>query len=199
MIILIDVDGVIADFYGSLLEHVNLIVENEYPDKKARPKIPKFDVLTDYWCEKQFPPELQEISTDIVSQSSFWAGLQEIPGSINAINRIYEAGHTIKFVTSPTLACDTWLNIRLDWLQDRFGWATKEDLIVCSCKEYIDGDIFIDDYKKNIDAWENLGWRRNRGLAQEAVLFTAPYNKCHLTADWGDILKALGIKNGINH
>lgn len=194
IIILIDVDGVIADFYGHMLSLLKAEARTIFSKGDKLRKTLKKENIKDYWAQGQLPAQHQKIIQKLVARSDFWASIPEIPDAVSSINALKEAGAKIKFVTSPTLICRDWERTRLEWLQKRFDWVNIDDLIVCSCKEYIDGDIFIDDYREHVDKWNERKFHRACEYMEEApffngYLFEAPYNEKGLS--WKKILGEL--------
>ena len=188
MIVLIDVDGVIAQFYQSMLRHVSEIATIRYPNNKKLNKSIKYQDIKLYWCYDQMPKEHVSIAREVTSQDSFWRTLPEIPEAVEAINKLHEQ-HSILFATHPTVSCPTWTTARRTWLQMRFPWVTSDSLIITAAKKYIDGDILIEDAAHNLDAWLEERTSRNPSRKYQGFLFTAPYNRNRKQYGWQEILE----------
>ena len=177
MIVLVDVDGVVAQFYQSMLLHTSKIASVRFANDAKLKEVIKYTDIFTYWCYNQMPEEHVQIANEVTSQDSFWRNLPEIPYAIEALNKLYDK-HTIIFVTSPTERCSTWASARLAWLQEKFPWVTSDSLIITHAKSYIDGDVLIEDSADNLRKWNNQRIVRNNTCHQpQGFLFYAPYNK----------------------
>ena len=155
MHILLDVDGVVADFTGHLL-------------KLAAPRLHPIDI-TD-WNFFQFLTDNEaRCARMLLDTSKFWETQPLIPGAEAGVAEFRAAGHDVVFVTSPWPSCKEWGYVRREWLKRHFGDAAP--VIVTGAKEYIEGGIFIDDRPETVRAW-----RTAHGATGVALLFDAPYN-----------------------
>src|ERR1700690_547922 len=91
--ILIDQDGVIADFESGFLS----AWQQKYPDKYFVP----LDQRTSFRIKEQYPLTDHEDVHNIYTAKGFIENLPPIPGAIQALKEILEADFTIKICTSP--------------------------------------------------------------------------------------------------
>lgn len=195
MIILVDVDGVVAQFYQSMLKHVSRIAAVRFYGNEKLANSLRYSDVTTYWCYDQMPEEHVRIAKEVTSQDGFWQNLPEVPLAVEAINKLHKQ-HTVIFVTHPTTTCPTWAAARLQWLQRRFPWVTPDSLIVTAAKQYVDGDVLIEDAAHNLESWLNERYLRNPNRDYKGFLFYAPYNRHKkVQYGWQGILKALRIRN----
>lgn len=151
--ILIDVDGVVADFTGDLLRAVD---SDLTPDDITSWDI--FDLLGDG----------AERARDICRQDDFWRGLSVLPGAYEAVEKL-QRDNEIFWVTSPWWSCRTWEHARREWLRRHFG-TKPNNVITTSAKHMVCGDVFIDDKPQHVERWA----ARHPGVAW---LYDQPYNR----------------------
>lgn len=140
--VLIDVDGVIANF----VDKISSYLENRFEIVIDRSKIYS-DVKKEakgFWDEE---------CDDFIRQPGFAQSLDEIPGAVNAVKQIMEASDgKVLFVTSPYDSSPTWCYDRYMWLKDRFE-ISRDDVIFARDKRFISGLTLIDDRWENVVDW----------------------------------------------
>lgn len=156
MDILIDVDGVVADFVGGLLDAINSSL--------------KATDITVYWMFELLSPEERKQATSIMSEPSFWRCLRPIDRAIEGVEKLREAGHSILWATHPWSCCRGWCDARRDWLYQHFA-ADDDEILFGSAKYRIAGDVLIDDNPKFIKSWQIA---YDKGCA---LLYSQPYNR----------------------
>src|SRR3989338_3008648 len=93
LLILLDQDGVLADFEGRFLELWRERYPNEmYVPREAR----RFYELTD-----EYPRELKEAVLGVYESEGFFLSLPPIPGALAGAKALMELGHDIRICTSP--------------------------------------------------------------------------------------------------
>lgn len=158
-ILLLDVDGVFADFLGGVLHHLTL----HYKTGE--------EVTRESITEWAFIEKLSDRSRDrldkLLSQYTFWRSLKTIPRSSHYFPTLAQYFDTY-FVTAPWPGCQTWTHARSEWLKHRLG-VSPDRIIFTSRKELIRGDILIDDNPAFIRKWKTANPRG------KAYLFDTPY------------------------
>jgi len=155
--LLLDVDGVCADFSGALISAVgsDLKVEN----------VTRWDILG------LFTIEQRELAYDYLADPEFWRSLPVIEGAEEGVP-VLEVTHNILWVTSPWASCEGWEDARRAWLNEHFNMDEKgQPYHPRSDKENIAGDAMIDDKPSNVEKWAAA---HPKG---KAYLFDAPYNR----------------------
>ena len=132
----IDVDGVLADFAGALLDEFPL----DLPEK------PPWDII------KLYDPERREAVYDRLADPRWWVNLPVIDGATAGIKYLKSLGHELTYVTSPWDGCEGWEDARRVWLNQYFG-VPPEDVFPDKEKAKYEGDYLIDDKPQNIQEW----------------------------------------------
>ncbi len=177
MIILVDMDDVLADFDGYFLG----VWRKRYPDKFFIP----MNERQKFYMRDEYPPELLEQMTKIFTEKGFVASLSEIDGGISAVKKMKELGHEVFICSSPMRQYQNCVAEKYEWIEKHLGfeWTTK--LILSRDKTLIQGDILIDD-KPEVEGAAVPKW--------EHIIFDKSYNrhikdKRRITwADWEETL-----------
>lgn len=154
--ILLDCDGVLADFTGAMLATLN--------DRHGTQHV-KADV-TDWDMGAALGVGMTEIC-EIANTPSFCRDLPVLPGAQEAVYRL-RARYDVIVVTSP-MAGPFWCYERYAWLRENFGFSMK-NVIHAASKHHVAGDILIDDRDKNVLTWTGR-WNKI------GLLWDAPYNR----------------------
>ena len=150
MRILVDCDGVLADFVGRFLERVNARLGTMH----------RREDVTEYNISRAlgWTPE-QEHQAYSVVEPGFCTGLDVLPGAREGVEALQRFGE-IYVVTSPWLSCSTWEHERRQWLERHFGIPALR-VISTEAKYVVSGDVLIDDKVEHLDAWahdQRCGW-----------------------------------------
>jgi 5'(3')-deoxyribonucleotidase len=153
MRILLDVDGVLADFLGVVLDLFDGSVKRE--DFKD-------------WGFSNMTKVQREVLHHAMGESKFWGSVKPIPGAVDGVKRLRE-NSDVFFLTSPWLSCKTWGYHRYNFLRHFFG-ADHNSLIQTSSKYLVSGDAFVDDSVDHVRKWHQEHWG---GLI---YVYAQPYN-----------------------
>lgn len=137
MRILVDMDGVLADFEGHFLARWAA----EHPDKPAIPR----EERTTFYITQHYPKEFHHLIWDILLAPGFFAALPPIPGGLEALREMLALGHDVHICSSPLLGNPTGASEKYIWVEQNLSrdWAAR--LILTSDKTVVDGDVLIDD------------------------------------------------------
>ena len=151
--VLFDMDDVIVDFLGGLLENFNYKYGTNFSKKDV-----------DVW---NLEHTLGSNVWGIMNEPGFFLNLKPKGNSIEIIKRIIDNGFDVLIVT----ACDPdAYKEKLEWIKHHMPYFNKGRLIPCSEKSVIWGDILIDDKIANLHNFAKIGFG-------EAVIFDMNHNK----------------------
>lgn len=159
MVILLDVDGVIANFIGLTLEHLpgNLKEEDVtgYDICEALSLSPSQRMrLQEIWQGSWFPSEIMP-----------YHGAQDFVLALRALGDVYA-------VTAPMEGSIYWQGLRAQWLKDYFGLT---NIVSTNHKHLIRGDVMIDDNAEHLATT----------ICPFGILFARPWNKIAQERGWG--------------
>lgn len=140
--LLIDMDGVQCDWYGTLLD----LYKAKYPD---RPTVAPED-LEHFYVEHQYPEEHKDDLLRIVRTEGFYLNMKPMPGAIEALKDISE--NCLDFIepficTAPELDFNNLMchTEKAQWVRENLGEFWLKRLIITKDKTIVDGDYLIDD------------------------------------------------------
>lgn len=177
MLILLDQDGVLADFEHAFLDawrqrHPD-IEPVAYEDRRA------FHILEDY------PAELRPRAEAIYTSPGFIRNLPPVPGAIEAYHALLGLGMDVRICTSPLRQFENCVAEKFLWVERHLGRAATERMVLTRDKTLVRGDLLIDD-RPNIKGAVPPSWRH--------IVYDAPYNR-HVAdrprltwANWRNVL-----------
>ena len=136
--IFVDMDGVLADFFGEWTKSQGV----------------------DDWKEIKNP---EQAIGDIKNIDDFWLNLPVLPKARNLLELIKQVKGKYKICTSPLADDPRSEPHKREWVKKNLAFFPPEEVIVTHNKPQFakqkDGtsNILIDDFGKNIDAWEAAG------------------------------------------
>ena len=157
--VLLDVDGVLADFLNEFLEFGNSLTGVRY----KKEDIKKWDIFS------YFDEENCKKCIKYLSDPGFAAGLEPYEGSKAALEKIKELAELF-IVTVPVYSSVTWVYERTMWLKKHFN-INSDQIVYTASKELVTGDIFVDDRPEHVSAWKH---QNPSGIA---ILWSQEYNK----------------------
>ncbi len=160
MKILVDMDGVLANFEKRVLD----TYRTTHPNKLFIP----LEERTTFYVKEQYPLELQPLVEAIYLAPGFYRSLPQIEGSFEALSNLKQRGHDIFICTAPLPEYQHCILEKYQWVEEQLGSEWVKKIIVTNDKTLVRGDYLIDD-KPSIKGLEIPTW--------EHILFEQPYNR----------------------
>jgi len=158
MRILVDQDGVIANFEDGLIRGLMDRNITPIPLKERR----NFKAKDDY------PYELSQTINEIITSPGFYRNLNPLEGAIQSLKELASLGHEVFVCTSPLGTYDNCVLEKYHWVEKHIGGNWINRLILTKDKTLINGDILIDD-NPLIKGVAKPSWKQ--------VIYDQPYNK----------------------
>lgn len=162
--LLIDMDGVAADWYAGLLK----IYKQRFPDRATV----KAEDLKEFFVEAHYPKEHQPDILKITQEAGFYTNLPPIPGAIAAMKDMEKHLDFIDpficsspEVESEGMACHSE---KAAWVDKHLGRFWTKRLILTKDKTLVRGHFLIDD-KPNITGAMQPTWLQ--------MVYDQPYNR----------------------
>lgn len=187
-IVLLDCDGVLADFVKSYLTWLNASAYARPGEPYRQDEVHEFDIgkalgLPDnMWVEFSAWLNADEtrLQFDVLGSST-----------VEAV-RLLKQNCDVLCLTSPLSDCDLWVARRNTWLKQHFS-IKKDDIFHGSRKELVRGDFLVDDRLDNILRWAEANplsrgllfdqpWNRNTGMLPQNV---------KRVYDWSEVIRAV--------
>jgi len=166
-IVLLDVDGVLADFTG----HLTTLINASFKSQLNPQTYTEWDFLQSHLSEEQ-----RKFAHDVLADGLFWRNQPVMPGARQAVERIRNAGHEIHFVTNRWFGCRDWIDARTDWLKSNMD-ASHKHIHAAGEKYLYRGHVFVDDKPDHVIAWTGFQERYKSLHPTKALLFDAIYNR----------------------
>lgn len=150
-VLLLDCDGILADFHESYLK----LIEYYTRQKFEKNKLYSWETLECLGLQdfKIKGVRLKDILKSDIARSDFCLNIPVYENTKSQVDKLKELFEVI-VVTSPMHVCN-WVYQRTTWLEKNFN-ITKDKIIYASCKQYVKGDIFVDDSYQNCLKWSEM-------------------------------------------
>ncbi|XP_054834570.1 5'(3')-deoxyribonucleotidase, cytosolic type [Eublepharis macularius] len=187
--VLVDMDGVLADFEGGLLRGFLASYPGdphiELTERRG------FSAREQYRCLRE---DLGDKAASVYESPGFFLGLDPIPAAIEAIQEMVQMPNTDVFIcTSPLRRYEYCIPEKYSWIEKHLGPGFVERLILTRDKTVVSADLLFDDKDVVTGVEPNPSW--------EHILFSCCHNR-HLklqtpqrrleswTDDWRAILES---------
>ncbi|KAM9750543.1 5'(3')-deoxyribonucleotidase, cytosolic type isoform 2-T2 [Dama dama] len=139
--VLVDMDGVLADFEAGLLRGFL----QRFP---GEPYVP-LEERRGFLAREQYRalrPDLADKVASVYEAPGFFLDLEPIPGALEAMREMNDMQDTQVFIcTSPLMKYDHCVAEKYRWVEKHLGPQFVEHIIMTWDKTVISGDILIDD------------------------------------------------------
>ena len=167
-IVLIDMDGVAADFETAAISGL----KQHYPD--AQPYDP-LEHTPSLYVHENYPPEFTETIWSIINQHDHERHLPLIPNVIEGCEAILQAGYEPRFCSTlrPTKYSPFGAENKLGWIREHFAPVFGEWIVARAIftdqKYAVNAAVLIEDRPAPLTKADEATW--------EHVVFDQPYNR----------------------
>jgi 5'(3')-deoxyribonucleotidase len=185
-IVLLDCDGVLADFVSSYLEIVRSVTGKTFtPDD-----VTGFDIGVSLGLSRD---EASRCKRALGESRGFCESLAVYPEAQDGVARLQELAE-VYVVTSPWNSCPTWTHEREAWLHEHFGIPHRR-VIHTSAKHLVRGDVFVDDKTEAVQHWSDMH------PDDHAVVWETPHNRQEpwngtSTREWRYLQRLVEVRAG---
>lgn len=159
--ILLDVDGILADFVTPVVKRVNEYLSTSY----VHDDVKEWDIAKGLGI----PEDRQAHFYKQMQYPGFCASLEAYPGAAYGVDRLRSVAE-VWAVTAPFGGL-YWMPERDQWLQDKFGFKKNQILHVRGeAKHAIAADFLVEDKTSTL-----IDWKEHNPLGH-GVLFQRPWN-----------------------
>ncbi len=159
-IVLVDCDGVLADFIGGVLPLVNEQTGREFTHED----VDQFNFSTALGLDTHDAAKVKRR----IAERGFAEHLRPFDGALEAMRSLNSIARVF-VVTSPWNSSETWTYEREAWLRWHFDIRSSR-VIHTSAKYLVRGDVFIDDKTDAVEEWR----RHNSGFG---IRWNTPHNR----------------------
>lgn len=143
--VLLDCDGVLADFIGSALITVNNLFGTSY----VHDDVTQFDIAASLGLSKEAGARMKRV---IGSAPRFAADLAVFPGAVAGVKALREIADVF-VVTSSWDSNETWEFDRKAWLRRNFD-IHHHEIVFTAAKHICVGDFLVDDKTSTVEKWQ---------------------------------------------
>lgn len=159
-IILVDIDGTIADWGAAYDKAIDAHGE-------AAANIRRHAQQLSFNLHEGLSEAESAIVRSVMDQEGFYRDLDPIPGAVEALQDMLDEDHDVFLVTSPWVTNPTCASDKMQWAMRHLGEDWGRRTIISSDKTVVVGDVLFDD-KPSITGKIEPVWKH--------VLFHQPYN-----------------------
>lgn len=176
MLILLDQDGVLADFETGFFKAWG----TRYPELAGIHPSRR----QSFYLRDDYPEHLQPQVESVYTQAGFFRDLVPIEGAIEGVRQLMEQGHDVRICTSPLNQYRHCVLEKYEWIEAHLGFEFTHRMMVSKDKTLVRGDVLVDD-KPHITGTLQPTWRH--------ILFDQPYNRGHegTRANWSTLAAVL--------
>ncbi|CAL9701367.1 unnamed protein product [Knipowitschia caucasica] len=162
--VLVDMDGVLADFEGGFL-------------RKFRARFPQEPFISleerrGFWVSAQYGELREDLCDKAISiweSKDFFLELEPLPGAVEVVKQMSQMENTDVFIcTSPIKRYQHCPQEKYAWVEKHLGHDFLDQVILTRDKTLVSGDILIDDKPDILGVESSPSW--------EHILFSACHN-----------------------
>lgn len=157
-LILIDQDGVLADFDQGVAQQWRWRFATDWPLQEPRRHFYLHDDL----------PQWRDALHELYRSKGFFEQLPPVEGALAAVQTLLQAGLDVRICTSPMDEYRHCVGEKIAWVEQHLGSEWTRRVIVTKDKTWVRGDVLIDD-KPQVSGSLKPVWQH--------WLYDRPYNR----------------------
>ena len=154
-LILLDMDGVLADLTGRMRE----LVHDRVPGHQ-------FPEVIENWHLRTGRRGTDDMVQAIFCEDGFFGSLDPMPGAREAVRALRDEAD-VRFCSTPFRSNATCARDKAEWVVRHFGQGSDRDLVLTADKTLVHGDVLVDD-RPDIVGISTPTWTQ--------VVYSHPYN-----------------------
>ena len=163
---LVDMDGVLADFTGGVLD----LMTEHLPEIKQLP----YEAHKEFEVQHNYEVGVRGKIRALVERPGFFRNLKPIVGAIEGIKRLVAEGHEVFICTAPLKSWQNCVAEKYEWVEKHLGPEFVRRIILTRDKTVVDAHVLIDDRPNPaLNGCQQPSWLH--------WLYDQPYNK-HVNA-----------------
>jgi 5'(3')-deoxyribonucleotidase len=170
MQILIDMDGVLCDYNGTLV--ASGLVRAE-------------ELTAERWWQTDLEEDRLRQLDDLVHQPGFFQEMAPMPGSLEALDQLLDDAHDL-WIVSQAPGFPQAFAEKYAWILEHCP-RMRDNVVLCRSKELVTGDVLIDDSLSILTSWSH-GRRVLLHTNPGMPLPELPEGIC-AAANWPDVLE----------
>lgn len=163
MIVLVDQDGVLADFEGGFAR--------AWQERFKRTPAVAIGERRSFRLIDDYPPALHSDVAAIYTAPGFFRHLEPIAGAIAGVEDMLASGIDVRICTSSIDAYENCVLEKYQWVEEHLGREFTKRLVLTKDKTLVSGTWLVDDNPR-IEGSRVPVWKQ--------AIFDAPYNR-HVT------------------
>lgn len=156
--VLVDIDGVVANFHGSTLSFVSNTLGVEHDLQTFR----GWDIIQSVGIQHRTAIEAEW------TRKGWCLELPPYEGAIEGVELLRSVAD-VYFVTAQMPDAPYWMYERIQWLKEHLK-ADERHIVITMAKHLVVGDVLVDDKPENINGWVQAH------PGKKGVLWEQPYN-----------------------
>ncbi|XP_064652993.1 5'(3')-deoxyribonucleotidase, cytosolic type-like [Lineus longissimus] len=161
LIVLVDMDGVLAEFEGYFLE--------QYKQKWPGEPFVSLEERRTFYLYDQYP-DCRDKVQDVLNEPGFFRKLPPIEGAVDAVKEMSTMNGVQVFICTTPMIKNYQYSVveKYEWIEEHMGRYWLDRMILTCDKTVIKGDILIDDKHFISGAEKRPSWKH--------ILFTSCHN-----------------------
>lgn len=179
MLILLDQDGVLADFERGFYNAWNAM---------PRP-CPAVELAQrqSFYLREDYPASVRADIEAIYTAPGFFRELPPHEGALQGFKAMLERGHDVRICTSPLSNYRNCVAEKYEWVEQHLGLEFVTKIILTKDKTWVRGDVLIDDKPEVLGALQPV-WQH--------LVLDQPYNRRSASTrvhwdNWADVVERL--------